>query len=80
MCALPIFDPESEAVVTRSLANIAAGRTTIVISHRLQTIRHADAIIVMEAGMVSGTGTHQQLLENNSIYRLLWTQQTASPT
>jgi ABC-type multidrug transport system fused ATPase/permease subunit len=50
-----------------------------VISHRLQTIRNADAIIVMDEGAVSGIGTHQQLLESNAIYRLLWTQQMAAP-
>ena len=78
--ATSALDPESEAIVVRNLASIAKGRTTIVISHRLQTIRNADAIIVMDEGKVSGTGTHQQLLENNPIYKLLWTQQMASPT
>jgi ATP-binding cassette subfamily B protein len=78
--ATSALDPESEAVVVRNLAAIAKGRTTIVISHRLQTIRNADVIIVMDEGTVSGTGTHQQLLENNAVYRLLWTQQMARPT
>ena len=77
--ATSALDPESEAVVVRSLARIARARTTIVISHRLQTIREADTIIVMEEGQVSGVGNHNQLLENNLIYRQLWSQQMARP-
>jgi subfamily B ATP-binding cassette protein HlyB/CyaB len=77
--ATSALDPESEAIVVSNLASIAKGRTTIVISHRLQTVRNADAIIVMDEGAVSGIGRHQELLENNAIYRLLWTQQMATP-
>jgi len=77
--ATSALDPDSEAVVVRNLAHIAKGRTTIVISHRLQTIRNANAILVMEGGAVNGFGTHAQLLESNQIYRLLWAQQMAKP-
>jgi ATP-binding cassette subfamily B protein len=77
--ATSALDPESEAVVVRNLAAIAKGRTTIVISHRLQTIRNADTIIVMEEGSVNGIGAHAQLLESNHIYRQLWKQQMARP-
>jgi len=77
--ATSALDPESESVVVRNLAIIAKGRTTIVISHRLQTIRNADTIIVMEEGAVDGMGSHAQLLEGNRIYRQLWTQQMARP-
>ncbi|MDR3528741.1 MAG: peptidase domain-containing ABC transporter [Rhizomicrobium sp.] len=75
--ATSALDPESEAVVVRNLAQIAAGRTTIVISHRLQTIRAADAIMVLEDGALSDTGRHDELLARNPIYRQLWAQQTA---
>ena len=78
--ATSALDPDSEAVVVRNLAGIAKGRTTIVISHRWQTIRNADAIIVMEEGAVDGIGTHAQLLEKNRIYRQLWATQMARPT
>jgi subfamily B ATP-binding cassette protein HlyB/CyaB len=77
--ATSALDPDSEAVVVRNLAQISQGRTTIVISHRLQTIREADAIIVIEEGQVSGIGKHAQLLEDNLIYRQLWSQQMARP-
>jgi ATP-binding cassette subfamily B protein len=77
--ATSALDPESEAIVVRNLATIAKGRTTIVISHRLQTIRNADTIIVLDNGEISGTGTHATLLADNAIYRLLWSQQMATP-
>jgi len=77
--ATSALDPDSEAVVVRNLAQISQGRTTIIISHRLQTIREADAIIVIDDGQVSGIGRHTQLLEENLIYRQLWSQQMARP-
>ena len=49
----------------RNLAQISKGRTTIVISHRLQTIREADMILVLDEGNLTDTGTHGQLLERN---------------
>jgi ATP-binding cassette subfamily B protein len=77
--ATSALDPESEAIVVRNLASMAKGRTTIVISHRLQTIREADNIIVLDEGAVNGMGTHAQLLQNNRIYRQLWAQQSERP-
>jgi ATP-binding cassette subfamily B protein len=75
--ATSALDPESEAVVIRNLRGIAQGRTTIIISHRLQTIREADAIIVFDNAAIKDVGTHAQLLERNAIYRQLWSQQHA---
>jgi len=75
--ATSALDPESEAVVIRNLREISRGRTTIVISHRLQTIRDADTIIVLDNGLVNDLGTHAQLLDRNFIYRQLWSQQHA---
>jgi ATP-binding cassette subfamily B protein len=77
--ATSALDPESEAVVVRNLKQMAKGRTTIVISHRLQTIRDADTIIVLDNGAVNDLGTHSQLLERNFVYRQLWSQQHARP-
>jgi ATP-binding cassette subfamily B protein len=69
------LDPESEAVVVKNLKEIAKGRTTIVISHRLATIKDADAILIMDNGMLNDVGTHAQLMQRNFIYNQLWTQQ-----
>jgi len=77
--ATSALDPESEAVVVRNLKQMAKGRTTIVISHRLQTVRDADTIIVLDNGGVNDVGTHSQLLERNFVYRQLWSQQHARP-
>ncbi|HEY0106460.1 MAG TPA: peptidase domain-containing ABC transporter [Rhizomicrobium sp.] len=73
--ATSALDPESEAVVVRNLGRIAKGRTTIVISHRLQTIRDADFIIVMDMGKAVDIGTHAELLSRNLVYNQLWMQQ-----
>lgn len=77
--ATSALDPDSEAIVIKNLARIAKGRTTIVISHRLQTIRDAEMIIVMDEGKVADIGTHSELLGRNLIYRHLWSQQAGRP-
>jgi ATP-binding cassette subfamily B protein len=78
--ATSALDPESEAIIVRNLRQIAKGRTTVVISHRLQTIRNADVIVVMECGTILDQGKHDELLERNDIYRLLWAQQMLQPS
>ena len=75
--ATSALDPESEAVVVKNLKEIAKGRTTVVISHRLATIRDSDAIIVMDAGTINDVGNHDQLIKRNFIYHTLWSQQQA---
>ena len=77
--ATSALDPDSEAIVIQNLSRIAQGRTTIVISHRLQTIRNADFIIVVEDGRFADRGTHSELLSRNLTYRQLWSQQMAKP-
>lgn len=70
------LDPESEAIIKRNLAQIAKGRTVIMISHRLTNLIDADAIVVLEQGRQVGWGTHEQLLADCDVYRHLWRQQT----
>ncbi|MFF5996156.1 ABC transporter ATP-binding protein [Lysinibacillus sp. KU-BSD001] len=65
------LDNESEKYVQAALQQAMQGRTTIIIAHRLSTITHADQIIVLENGHISGTGTHQELLQEHAYYKKL---------
>jgi ATP-binding cassette subfamily B protein len=69
-------DNETEEALQKSLEVISKDRTTIVIAHRLSTIRHSDSIIVLDDGKVVESGTHEELLSNNSQYSKLWNVQT----
>jgi ATP-binding cassette, subfamily B, bacterial len=69
-------DNETEAAIQRSLARVAVGRTTIVIAHRLSTVRHAARIHVMDAGRVVEAGTHESLVAADGRYAALWRVQT----
>jgi len=65
------LDSESEQLVQEALENLMEGRTSFVIAHRLSTIRNADKIVVIDKGIVSENGTHQQLMNHNGLYRKL---------
>uniref|UniRef100_A0A1I7V2Y6 p-glycoprotein n=1 Tax=Caenorhabditis tropicalis TaxID=1561998 RepID=A0A1I7V2Y6_9PELO len=69
--ATSALDAESESVVQAALENASRGRTTIVIAHRLSTVRNADKIIVMKAGKVMEIGTHDTLIEQKGLYHEL---------
>jgi subfamily B ATP-binding cassette protein MsbA len=75
--ATSALDAESERLVQRAIANLIRNRTTIVIAHRLSTVRRADAIVVMEAGRIIEQGTHDELLARNGQYRKLYEMQFA---
>jgi len=66
------LDAESEQLVFDALGNLMEGRTSIVIAHRLATVRRADVIFVIEEGRVVEQGTHAQLLENGGLYARLY--------
>ena len=70
-------DNETEAAIQRSLDRISRDRTTIVVAHRLSTIRHADRIHVLDGGRLAETGTHEELVSiPGGIYKALWDVQT----
>lgn len=73
-------DPENETAIQEALANLARGRTTVVIAHRLNTIVNADAILVMEEGRVVESGRHDDLLSANGRYAALWRAQQVGET
>ncbi len=74
--ATAAVDNETEAAIQRSLDRITASRTTLVIAHRLSTVRHADRIVVMEHGRIVESGGHDELLARNGAYAALWRVQT----
>ena len=74
--ATSALDPESEAVVQENLAAIAAGRTLIIVSHRLTSLVMADAILVLEQGRVLDFAPHATLVARCDLYRQLWHRQT----
>ena len=69
------LDTESEEKVQNAIFNLTKNRTTIVIAHRLSTIKKAGHIIVMKNGEIIEKGTHQELLENSSVYKNLYKKQ-----
>jgi len=75
--ATSALDAESERLVQRAIGNLVRDRTTLVIAHRLSTVRRADAIVVMEAGRIIEMGTHSELLAKGGQYRKLYELQFA---
>ncbi len=69
-------DNETEAAIQRSISRISTGRTSIVIAHRLSTVRHADRILFLSNGKIMEQGTHDELIELDGQYALLWKFQT----
>jgi ATP-binding cassette subfamily B protein len=74
--ATSALDPESEMIIRKNLERIAAGRTVIIVSHRLSTLVDAHSILVIDRGRLSDMGSHDQLLSRCMTYRHLWNQQT----
>jgi len=74
--ATSAVDNETEAAIQRSLARISHQRTTLIVAHRLSTVRQADAIHVLDAGRIVESGRHDELIARNGFYAALWRLQT----
>ncbi|RXJ57645.1 ABC transporter ATP-binding protein [Candidatus Marinarcus aquaticus] len=70
--ATAFADPENEEEIVKALANLTINKTVIMIAHRLSTIKNADQIVVFDQGKVSEIGQHETLLQNEGIYKKLW--------
>jgi len=75
--ATSALDTESERLVNEALERLMQGRTSLVIAHRLSTVRHADVILVLNHGLLVESGTHQELMAQGGTYRLLAETQLA---
>jgi ATP-binding cassette subfamily B protein len=75
--ATSAMDPHTERRLSRALALLLRGRTSFVVAHRLSTIRHADQVLVLEAGRIIERGTHDQLVTSGGRYQALHTQFTS---
>ena len=73
--ATSALDAESEAIIQRNMAKMAAGRTVLIIAHRLSALRPCHRIITLEAGVVTESGTHEELLRAGGRYAALYTEQ-----
>jgi ATP-binding cassette subfamily B protein len=76
--ATSALDPESEMIVQDNMAKIVEGKTTIIVSHRLSSLRNCDNIIVFDKGQIVGAGKHDSLVSNCLTYRILWEKQSRS--
>ena len=65
-------DPENEAIIQQSVAKLVAGKTLIVIAHRLSTVKDADKLYVIKDGVIDSSGTHDELLAQGGLYKDMW--------
>lgn len=70
--ATAFTDPENEALIQSSVAKLTSNKTLLVIAHRLSTITNSDRIFVVEDGSIRASGTHEELLEKDSLYAQMW--------
>ena len=75
--ATSALDSENEMLIQKSLVNVMRGKTSVVIAHRLSTLRHMDRIIVIRRGKIIESGSHKELLQQGGLYRRLWNMQTS---
>ena len=74
--ATSALDSETEAAIQLALEALSKGRTTLIIAHRLSTVKNADKIVVLNNGVIDEVGTHKELVNNKGIYSRLYDRQS----
>jgi ATP-binding cassette subfamily B protein len=69
------LDPENELFIQKAINDLIRNKTVIIIAHRLNTIKNADNIVVINQGEITEQGRHHELMNNNSLYKNLWDEQ-----
>jgi len=77
--ALSAVDAKTEAAIVGNIRRARRGKTTLIVTHRLSAVQHADEIIVLDNGVVTERGTHEQLLAQGGWYREQWERQQSAP-
>lgn len=78
--ATAFADPENEHLIQKALKELSRGKTTLMIAHRLTSVKDVDRILVIESGKVAEAGTHQELLNEGGIYKRMWDEYQKSVT
>ena len=72
--ATAFADPENEHLIRQAFAHLTCGKTVLMIAHRLTTVQDADNIVVVDNGKIAEQGTHQQLMEQATLYYKMWNE------
>jgi len=72
------LDPENELIIQEAISNLIKNKTVIVVAHKLRSVMGADKIVVLNKGKVEEVGKHEELIENNGLYKDLWNYQEKS--
>jgi ATP-binding cassette subfamily B protein len=73
--SLSSVDTNTEKLIQNALNNLMVGRTTIIIAHRISSVKKADSIVVLDKGTIVEVGTHKQLIQRNGLYREIFNMQ-----
>ncbi|MFQ8697837.1 MAG: ATP-binding cassette domain-containing protein, partial [Peptoniphilus harei] len=72
------LDPENELIIQEAISNLIKNKTVIVVAHKLRSVMGANKIVVLNKGKVEEVGKHEELIENNGLYKDLWNYQEKS--
>ena len=77
--ATSALDSKTEQAIQRNLRSLSDGAATLIITHRLSTVLHADEILVLDSGVIVERGRHEKLLSLNGVYAEMWRRQLQHP-